>query len=55
MFKESGWEDFGVDRGGVAELADPHVVNGGKDEDINAADACVAEGVTLYPYFPDGL
>ena len=55
MFKKFRGEDVSVKRGGVAQLADPHVVDDGKDEGGGAADSRVIEGILLDADFKDGL
>ena len=55
MSEKSGGEDASVNRGGVAQLADPHVVDDSDNEDGGAADAHVLEGVIINACFPDSL
>ena len=55
MCEKSGGKDISIKRGGVMQLADPHVVDDGKDEGGGAADACVVESLILDADLPDGL
>ena len=55
IFEKSGWKDVSVKRGGVAQLAEPHIVSNGEDEGRGSADACDVEGVILDMDLPDSL
>ena len=55
MCEKGGGKDVGIKRGGVAQLADPHVVDDSDNEDGGAADAHVLEGVIINACFPDSL